>query len=94
MAATPLSEEEITQALTTVPLWERSGEEITRTFAFPSYLAGIDFVSRAAQLAEAANHHPDIHIAWRKVTLRLSTHSAHALTKKDFDLAGQIDALV
>jgi 4a-hydroxytetrahydrobiopterin dehydratase len=94
MAATPLSEAEIAQSLTTVPQWERQGAEIMRTYAFPSYLAGIEFVTRVASLAEAANHHPDIHVGWRKVTLRLSTHSAHALTQKDFDLARQVDALV
>ncbi len=93
MAATPLSEGEIALALATVPEWKREGAEITRTYAFPSYLAGIEFVSDVGALAEAVNHHPNMHVGWRKVTLRLSTHSAHALTGKDFDLARKIDAL-
>lgn len=94
MKPPPLSEEDIALALLCVPHWGREGAEITRTFAFPSYMAGIEFVSRLAVLAEAANHHPDIHIGWRKVTLRLSTHSVQALTQKDFDLAQQMDSLV
>lgn len=93
MAATPLSEAEIAQALAKVPQWERQGAEISRTFSFPSYLLGIDFVQRVAELAETANHHPDMQVGWRKVSLRLSTHSAHGLTQKDFDLAQNVDAL-
>jgi len=46
-----------------------------------------------AYLAEQANHHPDIAIAWNKVTLTLSSHSAGGLTAADFDLAGKISAL-
>ncbi len=93
MAAAALSEAEIAQALTTVPSWERQGAEIARTYAFPSYMAGIEFVTQVGALAESANHHPDMQVGWRKVTLRLSTHSAHALTQKDFDLARKADAL-
>ena len=94
MPATALSEGEIAQALATVPQWARQGAEIARTYAFPSYMAGIDFVTKVGALAESANHHPDMQVGWRKVTLHLSTHSAHALTAKDFDLARKVDALV
>jgi 4a-hydroxytetrahydrobiopterin dehydratase len=94
MPATALSEGEITQALATVPKWERQGAEMARTYAFPSYMAGIEFVTKVGALAESANHHPDMQVGWRKVSLRLSTHSAHALTEKDFDLARKVDALV
>jgi len=92
MAATLLPEDQITQALATIPEWKREGSEIVRTYSFPSYLGGIEFVNRVAALAEAANHHPDIQIGWRKVTLRLSTHSAKGLTQNDFDLARNADA--
>lgn len=94
MAATPLTDAEIVQALAKAPQWKRDGAEISRTFSFSSYLSGIDFVNRVAELAETANHHPDIHVGWRKVTLKLSTHSAHGLTQKDFDLAQKVDVLV
>ena len=94
MAATPLSDAEIEQSLAKIPGWERQGEVISRTFSFSSYLSGIDFVNRVAELAETDNHHPDIQVGWRKVTLKLSTHSAHGLTQKDFDLAQKVDVLV
>ncbi|MBD0323387.1 MAG: 4a-hydroxytetrahydrobiopterin dehydratase, partial [Aldersonia sp.] len=53
----------------------------------------IEFVRRVGEAAEDANHHPDIDIRWRKVTLVLSTHSEGGLTQKDVSLAQQIDDL-
>jgi 4a-hydroxytetrahydrobiopterin dehydratase len=94
MAAVPLSDAEILQALKKVPEWKRDGAEISRVISFQSYLSGIDFVNRVAELAETANHHPDMIVGWRKVTVKLSTHSAHGLTKNDFDLAQKVDSLV
>jgi 4a-hydroxytetrahydrobiopterin dehydratase len=59
-----------------------------------SFPQAIEVVNRVADLAEAADHHPDIDIRWRTLTFRLSTHSAGGLTEKDFDLASQIDAVL
>lgn len=53
----------------------------------------MELVRKVAEAAEAANHHPDIDIRWRKVTYTLSTHSAGGLTQLDLDLAAQIDSL-
>jgi len=50
-------------------------------------------VNRVGELAERANHHPDIDIRWNTVTLRLSTHSAGGITEADLGLARQIDSL-
>ncbi len=84
---------EIAQALAEVPEWRLEGAEIVRELRFKSYLDGAAFVARVAALAEAANHHPDIHLGWRKVTLRLCTHSRGGLTPLDFDLARRIEDL-
>ena len=89
-----VSEADAARELASVPGWRREGGEIVRIFSFPSYMAGINFVSEAAHIAEEANHHPDIHIGWRKVTLRLSTHSKGGLTELDFALARRIDGIV
>ncbi len=78
------------EALAALPGWQIVGNELVREFQFPAYLDGIDFVGRIARLAEAMNHHPDLHVGWRKVTVRLSTHSAGGLTGLDFDMAEQI----
>jgi 4a-hydroxytetrahydrobiopterin dehydratase len=58
-------------------------------------MAAITLVDQAAELAEAANHHPDILVhGWNKVRLELSTHSEGGITQADLDLAGRIDATV
>jgi 4a-hydroxytetrahydrobiopterin dehydratase len=76
------------------PHWRREGHTITRSVEAPSFLEGIDLVGVIARAAEAANHHPDIDIRWRTVTLTLSTHSEGGITEKDFALAEQIDDAV
>lgn len=89
-----LSPEEVSQALPTLEGWSLIGDtEIARSFAFPSYWAGIEFVVAVAQEAEAMNHHPDLHIGWRKVEAVLSTHSAGGITELDLELAQRMNAL-
>ncbi|MCW2939788.1 MAG: transcriptional coactivator/pterin dehydratase [Actinomycetia bacterium] len=86
-----LDEEEIAGELGTVPGWARDGDSIVRTFGHKGFPEAVAFVNRVAELAEAADHHPDILIQWNKVTLTLSTHSAGGLTGRDFALARQAD---
>lgn len=89
-----LTAEQIKAALPTVPKWALDGRAIRRTYELNDFMGSIKFVNATAQLAEDADHHPDIEIQWNKVTLTLSTHSEGGLTKKDFDLAKKLDALV
>lgn len=79
-------------ALSTLPEWSRHGDIISRTFAFKDFPAAMKFVNAVAELAEQAQHHPDVDIRWNKVTLALTTHDAGGLTEKDFELARQCDA--
>ena len=65
--------------------------EITKLYKFPDFKEAMGFVNRVADLAEEADHHPDILIRYNKVTLTLSTHSAGGLTEKDSQLARKID---
>lgn len=80
--------------LASVPQWTRTKGEIRRTFTFKNFAEALAFVNRVAELAEKANHHPDIDIRWNKVALALSTHSEGGLTTADFALASEIDATV
>jgi 4a-hydroxytetrahydrobiopterin dehydratase len=79
--------------LSTLPEWSRTGEIISRTYVFKDFPAAMKFVNAVAELAEQAQHHPDVDIRWNKVTLALTTHDAGGLTEKDFALAKQCDAL-
>jgi 4a-hydroxytetrahydrobiopterin dehydratase len=90
-----LSDSDIEQQLGDVPDWH-AGEEraIARDLAFDDFTAAIAFVNRVAEVAELANHHPDILVhGWNKVRLTLSTHSEGGLTDADFKLAREIDGL-
>jgi 4a-hydroxytetrahydrobiopterin dehydratase len=88
-----LAEEQIQRQLAGSE-WARDGEAIVREYKLADFAAAIAFVNRVAELAEAANHHPDILVhGWNKVRLNLSTHSEGGLTGADFALALQIDGL-
>jgi 4a-hydroxytetrahydrobiopterin dehydratase len=84
---------ELEEALSVMAGWSLEGGELTREFRFASYLDGAAFVLRLAEKAEAMNHHPDLHLGWRKVRMRVSTHSAGGLTELDFSLAREADRL-
>jgi 4a-hydroxytetrahydrobiopterin dehydratase len=73
--------------------WTETGGALERTFELGSFAEAIAFVNRVAELAESEDHHPDIAIAYKKVTLRWSTHSAGGITERDRELAARSDAL-
>ncbi len=88
-----LSEEAVVEALQKSQ-WTREGDAIVRDLRFPDFAAAMAYVNRVAEVAEEANHHPDILVhGWNKVRLTLSTHSAGGLTDADLELARRIDGL-
>ena len=86
-----LSDIAIQRALGSLPGWSRRGDTLVKSYQFPTFLRGIEFVTRVARAAEAADHHPDMDIRYTRVTCTLSTHSAGGITQKDLDLAGEIE---
>ena len=88
-----LSDLEIQRALGSLPGWARRGDVLTKSFTFPTFAEGIEFVQRVARAADAVNHHPDIDIRYTKVVCSLSTHDAGGITQKDLDLAATIEGL-
>jgi 4a-hydroxytetrahydrobiopterin dehydratase len=97
----PLSDAEIEDRLASAGEWRRAGAQdselpaIVRDLKFEDFAAAMDFVNRVAELAEEANHHPDILLhGWNKVRLTLSTHSQAGLTDADFRLAARIEGLL
>jgi len=88
-----LSDDDIQARLDQLPEWGRDGDAIKREFKFEDFQGSVDFVNRITPPAEEMNHHPDIAIAWNKVTLTLSSHSEGGLTENDFELATRIDSL-
>jgi 4a-hydroxytetrahydrobiopterin dehydratase len=88
-----LSEAEIERELATTPGWELAGDAIVRTVKLKDFAEAMAFVNRVAEIAEEANHHPDITIKWNTVTLTQSTHVAGGLTEHDFRLARRLNEL-
>jgi 4a-hydroxytetrahydrobiopterin dehydratase len=86
-----MSKAAIAESLEGLAAWKLEGETIAKGYEFPSFPEAIRFVNKVAGLAETSDHHPDILINYRRVTLTLSTHSEGGLTKKDFQLASQIE---
>jgi 4a-hydroxytetrahydrobiopterin dehydratase len=89
----PLSEQEIERRIAGSE-WSRDGDAIVREWKLADFVAAIALVNRVAEVAERANHHPDILLhGWNRVRLTLSTHSEGGVTDADFALAGEIDEL-
>jgi 4a-hydroxytetrahydrobiopterin dehydratase len=74
--------------------WSEVDGALQREFRFQTFAGAIDFVNRVAEVAEAANHHPDIAIHYNRVVLRWWTHSENAITGRDVELAERCDRLV
>lgn len=89
-----LSDLEIQRALGSLAGWARRGDALVKTFTFPSFAGGIDFVQRIARAADEVDHHPDIDIRYTKITCSLSTHDAGGITEADLALAATIESLV
>jgi 4a-hydroxytetrahydrobiopterin dehydratase len=73
--------------------WGEQDDALVREFELPSFPAAIEFVDRLAELAESEDHHPDIDIRYRRVTVRWTTHSAGGITEKDREMAERTSAL-
>ena len=88
-----LSDRDISERLERTQ-WTREGDEIVREWKFDDFAAAMAFVNHVAEVAEQANHHPDILLhGWNKVRLSLTNHSAGGLTDADFEMAERLDGL-
>jgi 4a-hydroxytetrahydrobiopterin dehydratase len=91
---TRLDEAALASLLASGAGWARDGNAITKTFTFKGFKGAVAFVNRVADAANAANHHPDIHLErYKTVRIVLTTHIAHGITDADVELARAIDAV-
>jgi 4a-hydroxytetrahydrobiopterin dehydratase len=88
-----LTPEQVAAELAATPGWQVRDGQLNRTVTRKDFRDALLFVNAVGYLAERANHHPDILIAWNAVTLNLVTHSAGGLTAHDFALAREISEL-
>ncbi len=96
---TALSEAEVEEKLKEMaPAWKIKKNEkgipyIERVKHAHSFMEGIDFVHQVAELAEENNHHPDIFIQYKRISVRYWTHTASGVTLADAQMAKKVDAL-
>jgi len=88
-----LSQAEITERMKAVHGWTLEQDAIKKQFTFKGFPEAVGFVNRLVPEAEAADHHPDIQINYKRVTLVYSTHSEGGLTEKDFAGAAMADRI-
>ncbi|MCA0360830.1 MAG: 4a-hydroxytetrahydrobiopterin dehydratase [Armatimonadetes bacterium] len=90
-----LSPSAVEEALSTAPGWSLDGPALVRDFSFESYKDGLVFGAAVGYVADALNHHPDLHIGYKKVRVSMVTHDAGGgLTSYDFELARRINGLL
>ncbi|MBA4191890.1 MAG: 4a-hydroxytetrahydrobiopterin dehydratase [Planctomycetaceae bacterium] len=91
-----LAPEKVRELLAHVPAWKLTadGKRISRSWRVLDFVTGLDFFRRIGDVAEAEDHHPDLHLTnYRDVTIELWTHAAGGLTENDFIIAAKIDLL-
>jgi 4a-hydroxytetrahydrobiopterin dehydratase len=76
--------------------WELvEGKAIRKTVKCKDFLDAVALIQRIAPVAEAEDHHPDLHLTgYRKLAIELSTHAIGGLSENDFILAAKIDQLL
>ena len=87
-----ISPDEINKSLSTQG-WQYKDQKISKTFNFNSYMEGIEFINKIAQLAETHNHHPEMMVGWCRVDVSISSHDMGGVTTKCVNLATGIDLI-
>ena len=90
----PLKGSAIEPLLRQLDAWEVVDEHhLLKSYKFPDFVSALTFVNRVGKLAEEQQHHPDLYLAWGKVTITIWTHKIDGLAESDFVLAAKCDAL-
>ena len=89
-----LSEEDVRKYISDLGnAWELKDGKIVKSFQFASFMDAIEFVNKVAKVAEKLDHHPIITINWKVARLSLKSFDIDAITKRDINLAKEIEKL-
>jgi 4a-hydroxytetrahydrobiopterin dehydratase len=89
-----LTPAEIQNRLQELPQWRYQNNALERVEKFPTYRRALDFVYRVGEAAEANDHHPDMRIDFKTVTVRYWTHSVGGVSDLDFKMALAVEKLI
>jgi 4a-hydroxytetrahydrobiopterin dehydratase len=88
-----LNDDELVEALKEVPEWAVKDGKLHREYAFADFTHAFGFMAASATVVEKLNHHPEWFNVWNKVRIDLETHDSGGITKRDFDLAREMERL-
>ncbi len=87
-----ISPDEINKSLSNYG-WKYDNKKLNKSYSFKTYINGIDFINKIAELAEKNNHHPDIYIGWCNVNISITSHDLGGVTTKCVNLSIGIDRI-
>ena len=88
-----LTEVEIAAELETLPSWTVAGGKLHRQYDFADFVTAFGFMTSAALVAQAMDHHPEWFNVWNTVRVDLATHDAGGITALDVKLAQSMEGL-
>lgn len=88
-----LTDDEVAEGLRSIAGWTAADGKLSKRFEFANFAQSLAFVNKAGELAEAADHHPDIKMGWGYAEFEITTHDRGGITDFDFDLASKIDGI-
>ncbi|HLA95978.1 MAG TPA: 4a-hydroxytetrahydrobiopterin dehydratase [Pyrinomonadaceae bacterium] len=88
-----LSEDEVQSKLKALNGWEFDDDKIEKKFKFSDFSESLAFVNKVGEIAEAADHHPDIKFGWGYANVKTTTHDRNGVTDHDLELAKRIDMI-
>ena len=88
-----LTPEQIAEELQNLQGWEQAGDKLRKDYTFNTYKDGAQFASQVAEVADEMNHHPDLTLGYKKVSIELTSHDAGGITDRDIRLARRIESL-
>jgi len=88
-----LNDTELQEALSQLPGWSLQASKLHREYAFQDFIAAFGFMTSAALVAQAMDHHPEWFNVWNKVRIDLTTHDAGGISALDVKLAQAMEQL-
>lgn len=90
----PLGFEQLTHELDKLPDWKQISDKwVAREYKFDNYLNGVDFAKKIGEYADQRQHHPNIKIDYKKVTIKISSWRAKGITELDIEMIKDFDAI-
>ena len=88
-----LNSKQINDELNNMDGWVFENNRITKSYHFDSYMGGIKFVNILAEKAEEVNHHPDLVVGWREVSVSFTSHDQGGVTSACIEMAKTVEKL-